>query len=109
MKEVLEELHIRSVLSIIAIPADKDYLGVLEEMKDISERIFFSQSRNPHYHFGKEQLRCAAEKGIKAEWKASFSEAFSEAKRSALPIVILGTTSFVAEVEQFKASGIIFP
>lgn len=109
VKEVLEELHIRSVLSIIAIPVDKDYLGVLEEMKDISERIFLSQSRNPHYHFGKEQLRCAAEKGIKAEWKASFSEAFSEAKRFALPIVILGTTSFVAEVEQFRASGIIFP
>lgn len=100
VKEVLDHLGIRNGTVIVGIPEDKDYAGVVQSMKDMTSRILLTRSGNPHYRFSQKQQKTLAGEGIGAEWTDSVEQALTLAGSFPDPIIILGTTSVVSEVEQ---------
>lgn len=102
VKAVLTERKIEKPVSIIAIPEDKDYRGVVQEMYPLSESIILTRTHNPHYHFSEKQCERMAEEGIATEWAEDFTEAMKKAEEKRLPIVILGTTSLLPEVKNWQ-------
>lgn len=98
--EVLRHLGIRDCTVIVGIPEDKDYIGVVRSMREITDRILLTGSQNPHYHFSRRQQAALAEEEIAVEWTDSVEQALALATSFAEPIVILGTTSVISEVEQ---------
>ena len=104
VKAVLAERKIEKPVSIIAIPEDKDYRGVVQEMHPLSESVILTRTNNPHYHFSEKQCERMAEEGIATEWAEDFPEAMKKAEEKGLPIVILGTTSLLPEVKNWQKS-----
>lgn len=104
VKAVLTERKIEKPVSIIAIPEDKDYRGVVQEMHPLSESVILTRTNNPHYHFSEKQCERMAEEGIATEWAEDFPEAMKKAEEKGLPIVILGTTSLLPEVKNWQKS-----
>ena len=102
VKAVLAERKIEKPVSIIAIPEDKDYRGVVHEMSPLSESVILTRTNNPHYHFSEKQCERMAEEGIPTEWAEDFTEAMKKAEEKGLPIVILGTTSLLPEVKNWQ-------
>lgn len=102
VKAVLAERKIEKPVSIIAIPEDKDYRGVVQEMSPLSESVILTRTNNPHYHFSEKQCERMAEEGIATEWVENFTEAMKKAEEKGLPIVILGTTSLLPEVKNWQ-------
>ena len=100
VKKVLGHLGIRNCTVIVGIPEDKDYAGVIRSMKDMAGRILLTRSGNPHYHFSQKQQETLSGEGIDTEWTDSVEQALTLAGSFPDPIVILGTTSVVSEVEQ---------
>ena len=102
VKAVLAERKIEKPVSIIAIPEDKDYRGVVQEMYPLSGSVILTRTHNPHYHFSEKQCERMAEEGIATEWAEDFTEAMKKAEEKGLPIVILGTTSLLPEVKNWQ-------
>lgn len=100
VKEVLENLDIKDVTTIVGVPDDKDYVGVVKEMADTSSEIMLTKSSNPHYVFTDKQVSTLASEGIKVIQAESVEEALQLAKDKSNNIVILGTTSVVADVKK---------
>ena len=100
VKDVLRHLGIQNCTVIVGIPEDKDYVGVVRSMKDMTGRIILTKSGNPHYHFSQKQQKVLARKEIPAEWTDSVEQALTLAGSCPDPIVILGTTSVISEVER---------
>ena len=98
--KVLKYLNIEDVTLIVGIPDDKDYAGVVRAMKDMASTIILTKSQNPHYVFTRRQQERLEEEGIKAQWTESVLEAIERAKEKDKSIVILGTTSVIAEVKK---------
>ena len=99
VQEVLQALKIDKIATIIAIPKDKDFLGVTECMTHVSSAIILTKTGNPHYVFGDEQVTILREKGIDCKWSESVENAMELAKQEKMPICILGTTSLITEVK----------
>ena len=97
--EVLEHLGIDRASFIIGIPDDKDYVGVAKGVKEKASGIILTKSQNPHYVFTKGQQERLKEEGIDAVWTDGVLEAIDLALKKNNSIVILGTTSVVAEVK----------
>lgn len=102
VKAVLAERKIEKPVSIIAIPEDKDYRGVVQEIHPLSGSVILTRTHNPHYHFSEKQCERMAEEGIATEWAEDFTEAMKKAEEKGLPIVILGTTSLLPEVKNWQ-------
>ena len=109
--EALQELGVSGTVTIIGIPADKDYQGVALAMAGVSEHIILTKSQNAHYKFGKEQAEQLSKAAIAADWTESIAEAVSLAREyNAVeekwdrPIVILGTTSLISDVKELAAT-----
>lgn len=100
VREVLRHLGIQNCTVIVGIPEDKDYVGVVRSMKDMTGRIILTKSGNPHYHFSQKQQEVLAREEIPAEWTDSVEQALTLAGSCPDPIVILGTTSVISEVER---------
>lgn len=100
VKEVLHHLGISNCTVIVGIPEDKDYAGVVRSMKDVAARIILTRSGNPHYHFSPKQQESLAEEGIGTIWTDSVQQALTLTGSCPDPIVILGTTSVISEVER---------
>lgn len=104
VKDVLRNLGLGdakdSITIVIGIPDDKDYLGVAKEMSDISSQIILTRSSNPHYVFTDKQREVLCNAGIENVQTVSVEEAISIAKKKSNNIVILGTTSVVADVKR---------
>jgi len=100
VKKVLSNLRIDDITLIIGIPDDKDYAGVVREMADISSDIMLTKSSNPHYRFTDKQVTLLASEGINVIQTDSVEEALMLAKGKSNNIVILGTTSVVADVKK---------
>lgn len=97
--DILEQMNIRRASVIIGIPDDKDYLGVAREMSSVASRIILTKSDNSHYIFTAKQVGCLSDIGINALRTESVEEALDIARSGKDPIIILGTTSVVAEVK----------
>lgn len=100
VKEVLRHLGISNCTVIVGIPEDKDYAGVIRSMREVANRIILTKSGNPHYHFSQKQQVSLAEEGIGTIWTDSVQQALTLADSCPDPIVILGTTSVISEVER---------
>ena len=96
---VLDYLNMDKVTLIVGIPDDKDYMGVVQTMEEKFSSIILTKSGNPHYIFTKHQQSELQKEGIEALWTESVSEAFTLATKQKRPIVILGTTSVIADVK----------
>ena len=100
VKAVLRHLGISNCTVIVGIPEDKDYAGVIRSMREVANRIILTKSGNPHYHFSQKQQVSLAEEGIGTIWTDSVQQALTLADSCPDPIVILGTTSVISEVER---------
>lgn len=100
VKSVLRHLGISNCTVIVGIPEDKDYAGVVRSMREVADRIILTKSGNLHYHFSEHQREVLTLEGIAAEWTDSVKQALALADSFPDPIVILGTTSVISEVEQ---------
>lgn len=100
VKDVLRHLGISNCTVIVGIPEDKDYAGVVRSMNDMAARIILTRSGNPHYHFSPKQQESLAEEGISTIWTDSVKQALALTGSCPDPIVILGTTSVISEVER---------
>lgn len=100
VKEVLRHLGISNCTVIVGIPEDKDYAGVIRSMREVANRIILTKSGNPHYHFSPKQQESLAEEGIGTIWTDSVKQALTLTGACPDPIVILGTTSVISEVER---------
>ncbi len=99
VKNVLKEMNMHGITAIIGIPDDKDYVGVVESMHEVSEHIILTKSGNSHYIFTSLQKEVLEKKGIMVERTESIEKALQLANGYHLPTVILGTTSLVSEVK----------
>lgn len=102
--DTLRALGLDRVTAIVGIPDDKDFAGVAAGIAPLAADILLTKSQNPHYIFTPRQTDVLAEQGISARWTSSVPEAVTLARAMDRPTVILGTTSVVAEVEDFMAS-----
>ena len=100
--KVLDYLNIDKATLIIGIPDDKDYMGVVKAMEMKSSSILLTKSQNPHYVFTQNQQHTLQKDDIKTTWTESVSEALNLAIEKKEPIVILGTTSVIAEVKNIE-------
>ena len=100
--QVLEHLGIKESTVIIGIPDDKDYAGVVNSMKKVATKIILTKSQNPHYIFSQSQQESLRELKIHTVWTNNIKDALDMAKKEEKPIVILGTTSVIAEVKRLS-------
>jgi dihydrofolate synthase/folylpolyglutamate synthase len=98
----MNHLNLGKGTIIIGIPDDKDYLGVAMAMSEVSNRTILTKSQNPHYKFSEEQKAVVEKQGYKADWVPNLYKALKIAIDRNEPIVILGTTSVVAEVKKIQ-------
>lgn len=108
IKKVLRNLKIDQATVIIGIPDDKDYLGVVRSVNEVAGAIILTKSQNPHYIFTPEQCVKAHEANIDTVWGESLEISINSAKSMHNPIVILGTTSVIAEVKRLQLETSIF-
>lgn len=101
--KVLNYLNLDFATIIVGIPDDKDYMGVVKAMEGKSSSIILTKSQNPHYIFTQNQQYELQKMGLKTFWTESVPEALCLAKEKNDPIVILGTTSVIAEVKKLYA------
>lgn len=91
------------VVSIIGVPADKDYTGVYREMAGVSGGMILTETpRNPSLHWlrPEQALAAAREHHPDAEYAGSLAEAVDQAKERVGvdgTVLIIGTQSIVAE------------
>ncbi|MEE1087021.1 MAG: Mur ligase family protein [Schaedlerella sp.] len=102
VKQVLNYLGLESVTLIVGIPDDKDFAGVVKIMNESAQSIILTKSHNPHYIFSRVQKEVLERQGIVTEWTESVEDALCAAEQKGRPIVILGTTSVVAEIKRMK-------
>lgn len=102
LKNTLDYLRIKDAILIVGIPDDKDFSGVVKSMHTYAKEIIITKSQNPHYVFTANQVSHLKELGMDALWIDNLEEAISRALKKGNPTVILGTTSLVSEVIDWK-------
>lgn len=107
---VMKSLKIGEAVSIIGIPDDKDYAGAASVAFGFSEHVILTRSSNPYYVFTDAQ-KSVVEKECGEEKQISLTHdilsAFRLALRERRPVVILGTTSLVADVKRMDIKAVI--
>lgn len=102
--KVVKKICKGKVVTIIGIPDDKDFLGVALEMAGVSEHIILTRSSNKHYVFSEEQASVLAGRFENSALTISATQdirsALQLAKKENKEIVIVGTTSLVADVKR---------
>lgn len=102
--DVLEKLGMDEVVTIIGIPDDKDYAGVASVLEKFSRWMILTKSTNKHYIFSAEQRTVLEKqfenKNVELETTQDILSAINLALEKNLPIVILGTTSLIADVKR---------
>lgn len=85
--------------SVICVPYDKDEIGVAERMLEVSNRMLFTRTHNPHYKFSDNVMRRIRERyGASTEYVDDACTAIRKAVSFGEPVVALGTTSFISEI-----------
>ena len=105
-RSVIESLQVtwtHPLVSILAVPEDKDYAGVYEAMGRVSDALILTETeRNPILHFPDREraLALAQQYRAQAEYAPMLEAALARARNIAGAggtIVILGTQSIVAD------------
>lgn len=98
--DVLNEMKISQVTSIVGIPDDKDFMGVVKTIAPFSSTVILTKSSNMHYIFTKNQIEILEKNGYQNICFKELPDALIFAKKVEKPILILGTTSLIADVEK---------
>lgn len=96
---IRDERQIQSVITVIGVPQDKDYVGVIEEASQCSSRLILTKAKNPSLHFTEDAVRVAKSLGD-ARYIDTLPDALQDACDMAGPnglVIVLGTQSIVAE------------
>ena len=96
----LKEMKITKMTAIVGIPDDKAFLGVVTTISPFSSKVILTKSSNKHYIFTKKQTQILEENGYPNICFKELPDALVCAKKEKLPILILGTTSLIADVEK---------
>jgi len=102
--DILKLIGAEKIGTIIGVPEDKDYIGISDEMKLISDFIFLTKSSNPHYKFSEKQLD-SLNVEIPSAYYSNLKEAVLVAKEKVGEkgvVCILGTTSLITDVKKIK-------
>lgn len=103
VKEIVDFLDYKKMISIVAIPEDKDYLGVIDMLKEYKCKIILTHADNDYLKFSKSQVD-EARKICPVEFfdnvRDSMDNAKSEADDNTL-ILCLGTQSFIKDVKTY--------
>lgn len=102
--DALLTLGVKRCVSIIGIPDDKDYLGVVQTMAQVSDTVILTRSSNPHYRFTLEsQALAAGDCRATVLTAGSVAEAVEMAKSTAPEAVaVLGTTSLITAFKSMR-------
>lgn len=106
IKEVLKDLksdYEKKVVTVIGIPEDKDYLGVLKEAREFSKEIILTFAKNDYLKFSKEQVKESLKSGP-IEFCSNVPEALDLGKKHTNGedvLLLLGTQSFIKDVEKY--------
>lgn len=105
IREVVNEMGNTDVISIVGIPDDKDYEGVVCEMSDVSRRIILTTSKNKNLKFTTDQMDktklMLGEKLIyEAELEDAIETAYNLVEGDGL-VCIIGTQSLVRDVKEY--------
>ncbi len=98
VKEVLKLIPHKKLNVVLAVPADKDYRGVAEEISEIADKIIFTALENTHYRFEKAQAKCTKD-GI---FEADINTAVKTAKKDADMVCVLGTAAMGKEITNIE-------
>ncbi len=95
--ETIKRLGLKEAVFVIAIPDDKDYIGVAEEISAKGCDIILTKVANKHYRFNGIQQDVLYKAGIAARYFGSLREAILEAGE---PVVVVGTTAMLKELKE---------
>jgi dihydrofolate synthase / folylpolyglutamate synthase len=105
VKEVVEGINIDPVVTIVGIPDDKDFAGVIKEFSEISHTIILTRTKNQYLKFTGNQFDTV--KKIIGD-KLMFSDGIEEAIKKAYDILdgagmlcILGTQSLIKDTKEY--------
>ncbi|AMP20772.1 hypothetical protein AZF37_05900 [endosymbiont 'TC1' of Trimyema compressum] len=102
VNKVLDGFSERKIVTVLAIPEDKDYLGVLKGVSEFSKDIVITYTENDYLKFSKNQVE-ESNKVIPVLFREKISEAIALGKsllKSKEDILLfLGTQSFIRDVE----------
>ncbi|MDE6904104.1 MAG: hypothetical protein K2P76_04115 [Lachnospiraceae bacterium] len=97
LREVIAKVPHKKLAVILAIPKDKDYLGVASALQEDAALMVFTSTQNPHYHFSENQAKRAGGycyiEGVKKAYEYVI-------KQEADFICILGTTSLITDFKK---------
>lgn len=104
VRQIVRNLKLDEVICIIGIPDDKDYVGVASIMAKAAKHIILTKSSNNHYIFsGVQRDRVKKElenDNIRISETKEIRSAMHLALKEKMPVVILGTTSLIADVKR---------
>ncbi len=92
----------KHIVSIIGVPSDKDYKGVIEELAKISKKMILTKPDITHLHFPADALLFAetvAEQAIETETLAAAVE-LAKQDKEAEAILIIGTQTLIANAKR---------
>ncbi len=103
--EAIERLAGSRAVFILAIPDDKDYMGVAEAVSSKGYGIILTKVKNKHYRFDGIQMKELLKAGISCEYKDSLIDAMRAAKDYGYPAAVLGTTAMLPEIREALDKG----
>lgn len=101
VKGVIDFLDFKKLITIMAIPMDKDYLGVLEEVSKYNGKVIMTYAKNDYLKFSSKQTQ-EAEKIYPVKFIEYVNEALDYGKRLQEKedlLLALGTQSFIKDVK----------
>jgi len=104
VRDFLQQEGARRIVAVIAVPEDKDYMGVITEASQFSEALILTTAGRPRLRYAQDAVRIAAEASPSARFIESPAEAFRLADQLVAPdgfVAILGTQSLMGEALGF--------
>ena len=103
VQDIVGFLDWKRVITILAIPEDKDYLGVLEMVAEYDGPVIMTHADNDYLKFTHQQVK-EGQKIHPVEFRESVAEAVLRARELAKEddlILCLGTQSFIKDMKIF--------
>lgn len=101
VQEVVNFLEFKEIVTVLAIPEDKDYMGVLDMAREYKGKIIMTHADNDYLKFSPRQVE-KARSIYPVEFRESVPEAMELAKslaRNDSLVLLLGTQSFIKDVK----------